>query len=161
MLSSTGRDWLIIMMVMIIISEELSLSVRRHQLRHGSDISELGTGEGRESKLAVRACVLMRTNARTTQWGLCCHLLVPFTATEVFCCCCIRSLHLFGAELFLDRYWRGLKWTAARATLETLEWLSSLPILMQKSFWCGSVAIGVLSLSPPTSIPPSPPSPRS
>ena len=78
-------------------------------------------GKGENPSWHCGACVLMRTNARTTQWGLCCHLLVPFTATEAFCCwcycCCIRSLHLFGAELFVERYWQGLKRTAARTTL--------------------------------------------
>ena len=39
---------------------------------------------------------------------------------------------------------------------ETLKWLSLLPILMQKSFGGDSVAIGIESPSPPTSISPYP-----
>ena len=65
----------------------------------------------------------------------------------------------FGSPFSSKRLWfvDAVLWLCPSLPTKTLKWLAALPIIMQKSFWWWQCSDRhIISLSPPTSIPPSP-----
>ena len=64
----------------------------------------------------------------------------------------------FGSPFSTKRLWfvDTVLWLCPSLPAETLKWLSSLPILMQKSFWWWQCSDRYIISPPPTSIPPPP-----
>ena len=66
------------------------------------------------------------------------------------------ALYRFGCPFSSKRLWfvDTVLWLCPSLPTETLKWLSSLPILMQKSFWWWQCSDRyIISLSPPTPLP--------
>ena len=64
--------------------------------------------------------------------------------------------HRFGSPFTSKKLWfvDAVLWLCPSLPTETLKWLSSLPILMQESFWWWQCSDSIISLFPPPHTPP-------